>query len=113
MRRPTIIKDKDFVIFFFLANSISIFTNIQYSRHFLSSSPLLCQNFLFLTAIHLTFYWGKKKEKHIHTRLRAFIEKQLKNIAFNNLKNHFLYFNNSFYNTPNIKSSILAYNTLK
>ena len=107
MRRPTIIEDKDFVFFFFLANSISIFTNIQYSQHFLSSSPSM-PKFSFLTPIHPTFYWGKKKEKHIHTRLRAFIEKHLKNIAFNNLKNHFIYFNNSFYNTPNIKSSILA-----
>ena len=75
--RPTTIKDKNLVIFF-LANSISIFTNIQYSRHFLSSSPLLCQNFPFLTAIHPTFYWGKKKEKHIHTQLRAFTTKYLK-----------------------------------
>ena len=84
--RPTTIKDKDFVLFFFLANSIPIFTNIQHLGHFLSSSPILCQNFPFLIAIHPTFHWGKKREKHIHTQLRAFIAKHLKNIAFITLK---------------------------
>ena len=34
-------------------------------------------------------------------------------LAFSNLKFYFIYFNNSLYNTPNIKSFILTNNTLK
>ena len=39
-------------------------------------------------------------------RLRAFPSKLLKILAFSISKNHFINFNNSFYNTPNIKGSI-------
>ena len=58
---------------------------------------------------HIFFF--ERLTKYIHNR--AFTTKFLKNIAFSNSKTYFIYFNNSFYNTPNIKGTILTYNTLK
>jgi len=37
----------------------------------------------------------------------------LKNLAFTNSKNYFIYFNTTLYNTPYILSSTLAYHPLK
>ena len=45
--------------------------------------------------------------------IRAFISNVLKILAFNTSKSYFIYFNNSIYNTPYIKSSIFTYNSLK
>ena len=47
------------------------------------------------------------------SNIRAFPLKYLKDLAFSNLKHYFIYFNNSFYNTPYRKSFILTFNTLK
>ena len=81
MRRPTIIEDKDFVIFFFLANSISIFTNIQYSRHFLSSSPSMPKfSFSHTNPSHILL--GKKERKtHTHT-IKSIHRKTSKKYSF-------------------------------
>jgi len=43
----------------------------------------------------------------------AFTVTKLKNITFSNSKTYFIYFNNSFYNTLNIKASTLTFNILK
>ena len=45
--------------------------------------------------------------------IRAFTSKLLKTLAFSNSKNHFIYFNNSLYNTSNIKGSIFTFIPLK
>ena len=44
------------------------------------------------------------------SRIRVFTVRKPKNIVFSNLKSKIIYFNNSLYNTLNIKDSILAYN---
>ena len=42
------------------------------------------------------------------SRIRVFTGRKLKNIVFSNLKRKFIYFNNSLYNTLNIKGSIFT-----
>ena len=43
----------------------------------------------------------------------AFTYRILKNLTFNNLKNHFIYFDTSFYDSLNIKNFILTYYIIK
>ena len=51
----------------------------------------------------------KQKDRDI----RALSSKLSKILAFGISKDHFINFNNSFYNTPNIKSSIFTFISLK
>ena len=55
--------------------------------------------------VHLPWDWLKS--------LRASTLLVLKNLTFNNSKNYFIYFNNTFYNTPNINGSIFFSNLFK
>ena len=43
----------------------------------------------------------------------SFTAKNLKFLAFSNLKNYFIYFNNQLHNISNIKGFILTFNVLK
>ena len=62
----------------------------------------------FLEKIILIFYdWDRAQY------LRAFTSRILKFLAFNNSKYYFIYFKTLFYNTPDIKGFLLAFNKLK
>ena len=43
----------------------------------------------------------------------SFTAKNLKFLAFSNLKSYFIYFNNQLHNISNIKGFILTFNVLK